>query len=258
MIATCYQIAYVSIWCCMLITEVVAGLWSNRWVGLKEEQGCTFKDYSSVALHCSGALTSAELSTLKEKNCLTCSVHPMHSFASPDISVSKFKGTYCAVEGDDEAVNLSIKIFSAIGGITYRIDSDKKTKYHASGVIASNYLVTLCHQAQKCLESTGVEPELAMKIITSLMQGTVDNLSSTLSSKNSLTGPIKRGDVGTVSRHLSAISDSSSLQEFYRQMGLLTLDIANNDPIINSRLVELLDSAKYDQNQTPKPSPAYP
>ena len=117
----------------------------------------------SIVVHCSGALTSQALKALKAHNCPIASVHPMHSFASPDMSVMSFEGTYCAIEGDPAALLTIQSLFSAIGGITYPIHSDRKSLYHASGVMASNYLVTLCDQARQCLERAGVESNMAMK-----------------------------------------------------------------------------------------------
>ncbi|WP_419421553.1 hypothetical protein ACNVED_16335 (plasmid) [Legionella sp. D16C41] len=70
---------------------------------------------NSTILHCSGALMSSELESLKSKDCNIASVHPMHSFASPDISVHKFKNTYCAMEGDDDAKKILGQLFSNIG-----------------------------------------------------------------------------------------------------------------------------------------------
>ncbi|WP_419421579.1 DUF2520 domain-containing protein (plasmid) [Legionella sp. D16C41] len=138
-------------------------------------------------------------------------------------------------------------------GITYSISSDKKTKYHASGVIASNYLVTLCHQAQKCLEGTGIAPELAMKIVTNLMKGTVDNLATTLSTEKSLTGPIKRGDNKTILSHLSAIEDNEQLSNFYRLMGILTLDIAKHEKEKTQSISDLLEFKPENLSSTFKP-----
>lgn len=183
----------------------------------------------SFVIHCSGSLTSAELEPVKAKPCYTASVHPMHSFANPAISVNTFANTYCAIEGEDSAVATATILFKKIGALTYAVNSDKKALYHAAGVIASNYLVTLCNQAKTCMESAGVEEKMAMKIITSLMQGTLTNLSTTLSPKNSLTGPIKRGDEKTIAKHKEAFISNQELNSFYSEMGLLTLELVEHE-----------------------------
>ncbi|KAF5279904.1 hypothetical protein FQR65_LT15155 [Abscondita terminalis] len=192
----------------------------------------------SIVLHCSGSLSSDVLKIIKEKNCFIASAHPMRSFAKPDISFKQYAGTYCAIEGDNEAVNIIKELFTKIGSVVYSIDKEKKSSYHASGVFASNYLVTLCQNSLLCLKDAGVESEISMKIIASLMQSTLNNLETTLSPEKSLTGPIKRGDINTITKHLNALPEP--LADLYKTLGLATLDIANLPGDKEKKIAELL------------------
>ena len=179
----------------------------------------------SIACHFSGALSSEILYSLETKGCNTMSAHPMHSFAKPELSLSSFEGTFCAVEGDEKSQELMTPLLIAIGAQTFILDSDKKSLYHSAGVIASNYLVTLCEQAKLNLVDSGIEQQTAIKIVTSLMEGTVQNIKATLSPESSLTGPIKRGDSETVLSHMKSIpGDRRKL--FYSFLADLTLDIS--------------------------------
>lgn len=179
----------------------------------------------SIIVHFSGALTSKILESVKIKSCFIASIHPMRSFAQPEISVLKYNPTYCAFEGDQQAIESLQKTFQMIGSITFQINSDKKSFYHSSGVFASNYLIVLFKTAISCLEEAGVETEIAFKLILSLMQGTLNNLESTLSPEKSLTGPIKRGDDKTIIDHLNSL-ESKNLSNLYKQLGLAALNIA--------------------------------
>lgn len=183
----------------------------------------------SVVIHCSGSLSSEVLDAVKSKHCYVASVHPMHSFANPSLSVTTFTNTYCALEGDLKAQEIAKALFQALGANPYTLESDKKVLYHAAGTIASNYLVTLCNQSKLCLQQAGVEEVLAMKIITGLMQSTVNNLATTLSPEDSLTGPIKRGDLETISKHIQTLSPDKESLKFYCEMGLLTLKLVDNE-----------------------------
>jgi predicted short-subunit dehydrogenase-like oxidoreductase (DUF2520 family) len=182
----------------------------------------------SVILHCSGALTSDALASVKEKGCYTVSVHPMRSFTKPEVSIQEYPGTYCAIEGDANAIPNIRFLFNAIGSITYEIDKTKKPLYHAAGVFASNYLVALADQALSCLKEAGVENKLAMGVITNIMKGTVSNLEKTLSPAQSLTGPIQRGDIATVLKHIHALSDMEK-KYLYSALGKATLHLTNHD-----------------------------
>lgn len=194
----------------------------------------------SIIIHCSGTLTSDILHTVRNKNCFVASVHPMQTFANPHISVKQYTGTYCAVEGDAEVLLQVDAVFRSIGSITYRVCKEKKPSYHAAGVFASNYLVTLAQQALFCLEDACVEKNIAMMIITKIMQGTVTNLAQTLSPKESLTGPLQRGDMVTVKKHLENLN--SEQKELYSKLGLATIALTNLDMEKQKQLVTLLES----------------
>jgi len=198
----------------------------------------------SVVLHCSGSLTSDLLSPAREAGCLVASIHPMRSFARPDISVREFAGTYCALEGDAGAKSIVRSLFDAIGAITYDIEKDKKSLYHAAGVFASNYLVTLSQQALSCLREAGVEQDMAMRIISNLMQGTVSNLASTLSPECSLTGPIQRGEAATLGKHMHALSGTER-ETLYANLGLATLALSPADDSKKEDMRNALESSNH-------------
>lgn len=171
----------------------------------------------SIVFHFSGALNSDGLKSLKNKGCYVASVHPMRSFAQPELSIKQFEGTYCAIEGDIKAVLILSKLINLIGGITFKINKKKKILYHAAGVFASNYLIGFAHIAQNCLIKSGVNKKIAIKIVISLMKSTVGNLEETLSPMRSLTGPIKRGDCATVDNHLKKLTHTE--RDIYCSIG---------------------------------------
>lgn len=189
----------------------------------------------SIFIHCSGVLTSDVMSAVKIKNALVVSCHPMKSFSDPATSVENYAGTYCAMEGDIEALEIIDPIFRSIGSITYQIAKEKKSLYHAAGVFASNYLVTLSQQAINCLSEAGVEEKLALNIIISLMKGTLTNIEKSMSPKEALTGPIRRGDLSTIKTHLSSFSDCK--QRFlYSTLGKATIDLTSHDTKTKAQL----------------------
>lgn len=181
----------------------------------------------SILVHCSGLLTSDILNSAKSKGCSIVSIHPMCSFADPNLSIPQFPGTYCAIEGSIEAVPLIKNLFEKIGAQVIPVDKDKKSIYHTAGVIASNYLVTLAHHAVENLKVAGIQHEEAVDIITNLMSSTLTNISKTKSLQESLTGPIKRGDVETIKQHMSTLYDANG-RELYSVLAKLTLEITDH------------------------------
>lgn len=180
---------------------------------------------SSIIVHCSGSLSSDVLSAVKIQNCHVASTHPMRSFANPEISIREYEGTYCAIEGDEDAITILQPLFLKIGSITYTIDRSKKAMYHAAGVFASNYLIAIAERSQYCLKQAGVDNGTAINITLSLMQGTLKNLEITESPEKSLTGPIKRGDIETIKKHLKAMPNKR-LSDLYKSLGLATVRVA--------------------------------
>jgi len=175
-----------------------------------------------IVFHCSGTLSSDCLRVLKEKGCYLASVHPMKSFKQPAISVTQYAGAYCAMEGDEEALAVLEPLFTAIGSIPHRIKKEKKALYHAAAVFASNYLITLSHQALNCLMEAGVDQKLAMPMIVNIMQSTLTNLATIQSPRRALTGPAQRGDIATIELHLSAFTDEQQ-KALYKSLLQATL-----------------------------------
>lgn len=182
----------------------------------------------STIIHCSGSKSSDALISLEEAYCFTASVHPMRSFSNPDLSIADFKNTYCAVEGCNQGAEIARHIFNAIGGITYHIESTKKPLYHAAGVFASNYLITIANQSLTCLQESGVEHDTAIKVIVSLMHSTIMNIENNLSLPQSLTGPIARGDIGTIKNHLQNMP-FKKMEDLYSLLGKSTLELTTHD-----------------------------
>lgn len=201
----------------------------------------SFVKKGSIVLHCSGSLTSASLIAMKEKGCYIASIHPMRSFAQPELSVSQYAGTYCAIEGDNEALPTLHFLFNAIGSIIYEIDKVKKSAYHAAGVFASNYLVTLATEALACMKEAGVSNERALQVITNIMQGTISNLANTLSPTHALTGPIKRGDISTIRKHIASLVDQEQ-KHLYVALGKATLHLTDHNTAKKNEIIKALTS----------------
>lgn len=195
----------------------------------------------STIIHCSGSLSSQILCSLTKKGVYLASVHPMQSFADPELSIAQFKGTYCAIEADEQAEKICQNFFNKIGAQTFFIKREHKQLYHAAGVIASNYLVTLAAQALNCFNTAGIATETAIAIILSLMQSTLKNLNKTHSPQQALTGPIARGDCSIIQRHIE-IMPNESLSQFYKLLAELTIELTEHDEVLKAKLKQALQS----------------
>jgi predicted short-subunit dehydrogenase-like oxidoreductase (DUF2520 family) len=194
-------------------------------------------------VHCSGALPSDVLRPARDAGTLTASFHPLQAFASLQAALEHMPGSTFALEGDPELVRQLDALVEALGGTAIHLTAEEKTLYHAAAVIASNYTVTLAALASDLLVREGIAPDrnTALHYILPLLRGTVDNLDA-LGLPAALTGPLARGDAGTVRRHLEALDKiAPDVASLYRQLARLTLPLAQEKGRLDEGAVKKLD-----------------
>ncbi len=198
----------------------------------------------AVCWHASGAIPSGILKPLKDVGAEIASVHAVKSFADPESAVESFPGTPCVIEGSPEACELLNEAMRAIGGvpITVKMSNRDKAVYHAGTTLASNGLVALAEIAVQCLEQSGFQRAQALQLLAPLMTGSIDNVAK-LGTVQALTGPISRGEVGTVARHLAALDGGKPVVvEAYRLLGQLIVDVARQQKQANPEVLDTIQN----------------
>lgn len=129
------------------------------------------------------------------------SVHPVVSLPSPEVGARRLRGAWFAVDGsDDRSLGAVEGLVGRLGGRSVRVRDAERATHHAAAVVASNHLVALLGQVERLARSIGVPPAAYLE----LARGAVDNVAE-LGAAAALTGPVARGDWGTVRRHLAAL-----------------------------------------------------
>lgn len=195
---------------------------------------------SAIFLHCSGSLTSEALVAAKEVGCYIASIHPIKSFADLESSLKTFAGTYCSFEGDEESYEVLSTLIKKIDGKLIQIEKAQKDLYHIASVFSSNYLVTLFSVAVECYQQSGLEPSIASDIAYQLMTGTLSNIKSS-SPMQALTGPLERGDINTISRHLQSLQSLPKFAALYRELALNTLPLTRHDDELKAKFLQLFE-----------------
>lgn len=178
-------------------------------------------------LHCSGALSSKALISLKDRGIKTGSLHPLQSFATLRQALHNLPGSLFTYEGDEEIIDWVKSLVNALGGsLKILADPREKIIYHAGACLVSNYIVALADLGIKCLQETGFTEGEARGALVTLMEGTLSNLSC-LTPDKALTGPISRGDSEVVASHISALKRSlPDVGVIYEALTPPTADIA--------------------------------
>ena len=177
---------------------------------------------NTLVAHTSGLLPSDVLSPLRSLGMNVCSFHPCYTFTED------FKGEWndaaIALEGDPEDCNRLADLARTIGGKPIILSTVDKTLYHAGCTMASNYFVSLMAIVQEVLPK-GLQSS-SMEHLLPLVKATLHNMEQQ-GIENALTGPIQRGDIQTVKKHLIALKAvDPDFINLYVDLGRAALRIA--------------------------------
>ncbi|UCG54942.1 MAG: DUF2520 domain-containing protein, partial [Dehalococcoidia bacterium] len=138
----------------------------------------------------------------------------------------KLTGITYAIEAGKPLLTILSEIAIALDGCWIELKAEDKVLYHIAAVFTCNYLVTLLKTAIDLWQRFGISPQQATQALLPLLQGTINNIEST-GIPQCLTGPIARGDSGTIKKHLNALHEAApELSVIYRELGLKTIPIA--------------------------------
>ncbi len=165
-----------------------------------------------IGLHSSGALGSDELRALKRRGAAVASVHPMMTFVTG--KAASMKGIAFALEGEARAVQAAQAITRDLGGHPFQIRKENKVLYHAMGAFCSPLVIALLATGEKVARQAKVPPAELQRVIQPILQRTLENYVRQ-GAAASFSGPINRGDVATVRKHLAALKKLPQARQIY-------------------------------------------
>lgn len=185
----------------------------------------TWSEGKSV-IHCSGADSTEVLAPAKHSGAQTGAFHPLQTFAGINEAIENIPGSTFAIEAEEPLLTELKKMAIALGGRYIQLEADDKVIYHAAAVMACNFLVTLIKEATDLWKTFDIPTSQATQALLPLIKGTINNIEN-VGIPDCLTGPIARGDIGTVRKHIEALEKTApSVLPTYLQMGLKTVPIA--------------------------------
>ena len=189
-------------------------------------------------LHCSGAHSVDILEPAKKLGAAVGSFHPLQTFADVDQAIKNLPGSTFALEAEEPLLSTLKELVHLLNGNWVRLGSGDKVLYHTAAVFACNYLVTLVKLALDLWKDFGVSSKEATRALLPLLKGTLNNIDN-IGVPDCLTGPIARGDLGTIERHLRALdAKNPSLLTTYKELGLQTIPIALAKGKVNEQKAE--------------------
>ena len=195
-------------------------------------------------VHASGVESTAPLAAAARQGALAGSFHPLQTFAAvpPPDALAPFVGVTCALEGDHTLLPRLEAMARALGARPQALPPETKLLYHTAAVLASNYLVTLLHLAADLWRTFGVPEREATEALLPLVRGAIDNVAAH-GAVEALTGPIARGDAGTVEKHLAALAAARpEALATYRALGRATLELVRLRGDLDAEAVAALEA----------------
>jgi predicted short-subunit dehydrogenase-like oxidoreductase (DUF2520 family) len=169
----------------------------------------------------SGAQGVAALAPAAGAGALTAALHPAMTFTGRPEDLDRLAGVSWAVTGGPEGRLVGEALVLEMGGEPEHVDEADRPRYHAALAHAANHLVTLVNDAVEQLRDLGVrEPE---RLLAPLTSAALDN--ALRHGDAGLTGPVSRGDAGTVAAHLDALADTG-IADAYRALARRTAERA--------------------------------
>jgi predicted short-subunit dehydrogenase-like oxidoreductase (DUF2520 family) len=159
-----------------------------------------------IILHASGALSSKALAALKNKGVHTGSAHPMMTFVAGE--PPSLEGAWFAVEGSPVAVRAARAMAAKLGANSFTIKPANKALYHAFGAMLSPMLAAELAAAERIGLRAGISARDVRRIMEPIVMRTVRNVLRSGAGR-SFSGPLARGDVGTVASHLKSLAGSA-------------------------------------------------
>jgi predicted short-subunit dehydrogenase-like oxidoreductase (DUF2520 family) len=177
-------------------------------------------------VHASGATEVSALAAAAVRGARTGGFHPLQTFTDPDVALAGLPGCSVAIEADEPLLGQLTVLGSALGLRPIRLPAGARALYHCAGGFAAPFIVALLHEAVRIWRGFGVGEAEALAALLPLARGTIDAVAQS-GTVRGLAGPIARGDVGTVERHLHALAalDEASLG-FYRDLATRVIPIA--------------------------------
>ncbi len=180
-----------------------------------------FQGQGKIVFHSSGALGSETLEPLRRKGAAVASVHPLMTFVQG--SRPSLAGVSFAIEGDPAAARGARGIVRDLGGESYAISRKEKNAYHAWGTFASPLLTALLATTEQVAGFGGVTKKAARQRMLPILLQTVRNY-GTFGAAAGFSGPIVRGDVETVRRHLEVLRSAGVPRQVYGALARAALE----------------------------------
>jgi predicted short-subunit dehydrogenase-like oxidoreductase (DUF2520 family) len=191
-----------------------------------------------IVCHTSGSISSSVFADT-EYQVYGYSIHPIYAISDRYTSYKDFSNAFITIEGHKKHLDKLESIFKSAGNKTGRLNTEDKSKYHASCVMASNLVCGIYGAAINLLAECSFDKETANEMLISLFRDNALGIAEKGLVKQ-LTGPVDRNDITTVKKHLEVMNEET--KRLYIEASKHALNIAKekNPDVDYTELTNLL------------------
>jgi len=177
-------------------------------------------------VHCSGATELSALCSAEQAGALIGGFHPLQIFSDPELARSRLSGAVAAIEAQAPLRDTLWQLAQVLGMRPIELPAGSRACYHGAASFAASFMLSLLDEAVQVLSGLGLDADLALQALLPLARGTLDSAESR-GLPGALSGPISRGDVAVIGRHLEAFQGLGATHiGLYRDLALRQLDLA--------------------------------
>ncbi len=169
---------------------------------------------NKIVCHTSGSLSSKIFSGIDNHSSYGYSIHPLFAISNKYESYKELSNIFFTIEGHSEKLADVKGLFESLGANVRTINTEDKVLYHAAATMASNLVVGLVDMAESIIPHEALIPILKGNMKHIVEDGT----------EHALTGPVERGDVETVKKHIDALN--ADKRKAYVEMSKEVLNVA--------------------------------
>ncbi|HEX5567503.1 MAG TPA: DUF2520 domain-containing protein [Streptomyces sp.] len=193
--------------------------------------------HGQLLAHTSGRFGTAVLDPALRAGALPLALHPAMTFTGTPVDVQRLAGCSFGITAPEELRLAAEALVIEMGGEPEWIAEEARPLYHAALAMGANHLVTLVAQSLELLRAAGVAaPD---RMLGPLLGAALDN--ALRSGDAALTGPVARGDAGTVAAHVAELRrHAPQTVAGYLAMARTTADRALAHGLLRPELAEAL------------------
>lgn len=191
---------------------------------------------NKIICHCSGSLSSEIFSNIIDYKAYSYSIHPLFAFSDKYNSHKTLNEAFITIEGDSRYLDFFKKMFLRLNNKVKVISKENKDKYHTAAVTVSNHVISLAQIGISLLEECGFSEDEANKALYPLMLNNIINIGQN-GIVSSLTGPVERGDLDTVIKHIKCLKNEDD-KVIYKLLSKKLVKIAKRKSNVDYKKIE--------------------